>query len=75
MDGGKRLVGCEQISLASNAKANGLNEAILSQVWYIQIVVLNKLILLKDVQKFICLPSKARGGNETILDCLCPYSF
>ena len=26
MVGGKRLVGCGQISLASNSKANGLNE-------------------------------------------------
>ena len=32
--GGRRLVGCGQISLASNSKANGLNEAIPSQVWY-----------------------------------------
>ena len=31
--GGRRLVGCGQISLASNSKANGLNEAIPSQVW------------------------------------------
>ena len=31
--GGKRLVGCGQISLASNSKANGLNEAILLQIW------------------------------------------
>ena len=55
--GGKRLVGCGQISLASNSKANGLNEAIPSQV--VHIVVLNKLILLKDVKKLIALPSKA----------------
>ena len=32
--GGRRLVGCGQISLAYNSKANGLNEAIPSQVWY-----------------------------------------
>ncbi len=32
--GGRRLVGCGQISLASTSKANGLNEAIPSQVWY-----------------------------------------
>ena len=31
--GGRRQVGWGQISLASNAKANGLNEAIPSQVW------------------------------------------
>ena len=29
--GGRRLVGCGQILLASNSKANGLNEAIPSQ--------------------------------------------
>ena len=29
--GGKRLVGCGQISLTSNSKANGLNETIPSQ--------------------------------------------
>ena len=29
--GGRRLVGCGQILLASNSKANGLNEAISSQ--------------------------------------------
>ena len=42
-----------QISLASNSKANGLNEAISSQV--VHIVVLNKLTLLKDVKKLITL--------------------
>ena len=46
-----------QIYLASNSKANGLNEAISSQV--VHIVVLNKLILLRDIQKLICLPLKA----------------
>ena len=30
---GQGVVGCGQISLASNSKANGLNEAIPSQVW------------------------------------------
>ena len=54
--GSRRLVGCGQISLASNSKASGLNEAIPSQVWC------NKLILLKDFQKLICLPSKAMIG-------------
>ena len=58
--GGRRLVGCGQISLASNSKANGLNEVISSQV--VHIVVLNKLILLKDVKKLIALPSKAIIG-------------
>ena len=34
VDGGRRQVGCGQISLASNSKANGLNDdAIPSQVW------------------------------------------
>ena len=42
--------------MASNSKANGLNEAISSQV--VHIVVLNKLTLLKDVKKLIALPSK-----------------
>ena len=58
--GGRRLVGCGQISLASNSKANGLNEAILSQV--VHIIVLNKLIPLRDVKKLIALPSKAIIG-------------
>jgi hypothetical protein len=31
LGGGRRLVGCGQILLASNSKANGLNDAILSQ--------------------------------------------
>ena len=31
MGGGRRLVGCGQILLASNSKVNGLNEAIPSQ--------------------------------------------
>ena len=56
MGGGRRLVGCGQIFLASNSKANGLNEAIPSQV--VHIVVLNKLILLKDVKKLIVLPTE-----------------
>ena len=42
--------------MASNSKANGLNEAISSQV--VHIVVLNKLTLLKDVKKLIALPAK-----------------
>ena len=45
MVGGKRLVGCGQISLASNSKANGLNEVTVM----VQVVVMNKLILLRDV--------------------------
>ena len=60
LGGGRRLIRCGQISLASNSKANGLNEAIPSQV--VHIVVLNKLILLKDVKKLIVLPSKAIIG-------------
>ena len=34
MVGGERLVGCGQISLSPNLKANGLNEAIPSQAMH-----------------------------------------
>ena len=40
-----------QIYLASNSKANGLNEAISSQV--VHIVVLNKLILLRESSRVV----------------------
>ena len=50
-----RLVGFGQISLTSNSKVNGVNEVTVM----VQIVVMNKLILLRDVQKLICIPSKA----------------
>ena len=63
--GVRRLVGCGQISLASNSKTNCLNEAILSQV--VHIVVLNKLIPLRDVKKLIALPSKAIIGSSIMV--------
>ena len=65
MGGGRRQVGCGQISLASNSKVNGLNEANPSQV--VHIVVLNKVILLRDVKKWIALPSKAIIGCSIIV--------
>ena len=52
MCGGRRLVGCGQISVVFNSMANGLNEAIPSQVWC-KIVVLNKLILLRDIHDMV----------------------
>jgi hypothetical protein len=88
VSGGKSLVGWGQISLTSNSKTNGLNEARV-----VHIVVLNKMILLRNVQKLIYVStfkvhdnvlhidwsygvgSTLKGGNETILDCLWHYSY
>jgi hypothetical protein len=78
--GGKRLVGCWQLSLASNSKANGLNKDIPSQVWctllcwtswYYWGISKNWFVYLQR----LVIWSRAKGVYVTILDCLCLYSF